>query len=303
MLARHALLVLGLLAMLAGAALSVVWLRLPQVTTVQRSTVRPVATVTVLVAARPLSRGTLLRPDDMKWRQVLEAEVGPADIVRGGANDKDFVGAVVRRPFRADDPLRVGDLVMPTDRDFLVAALAPGDRAVSINVNASTSDAGLILPGDYVDVILTQVFPAQATTDAGHRSVGETILRNVRVLATDQRVDTRAKLPSTGALAGGAHVPKTITLEVTEKQARMLLVAEQLGRVQLVLRGAEGASQPAPAEGAGTGPVWGADVSEAIGKPAGGGKEKSTEQWSIDVMRGSKTERQCITPAGLVPCR
>ena len=65
----------------------------------------------------------------------------------------------------------------PGDHGFLAAVLAAGMRAVTVGVDATTGAAGLIWPGDRVDLILTQTIQA-ATTAAwpsgrgGNRAVG-----------------------------------------------------------------------------------------------------------------------------------
>ena len=205
MLTRGVILGLGMLALLAGLALSFLWYR--------QSTVGPAPPVvamipakTVLVAAHAMPAGTLLRPGDMSWDEKPAAAVVGADIVRGSVPDAEFVGAVTRRAFAAREPLTAAELAKPGDREFLIAALGPGRRAVSINVDAVKSTAGLVAPGDHVDVILTQTFAAQAS-DPAHRSVGETVLRDLRVIAVDQTISPVASKPGDGrnALGEAAH--------------------------------------------------------------------------------------------------
>ena len=71
----------------------------------------------------------------------------------------------------------------PGDRGFLAAALGPGMRAVTVPVSAKTGVAGFVFPGDRVDLVLTQT----VTGDDGQPlKAAETVLRNLRVLATDQ---------------------------------------------------------------------------------------------------------------------
>ena len=160
--------------------------------------------------------GTLLRRGDMAWEEVPQFVVG-ADIVRGSASETDFLGAATRRAFAAREPLTTAELAKPGDREFLVAALGASFRAVSINVDAVQSTAGLVLPGDRVDVILTQTFGAQIA-DVAHRTVGETVLRDLRVIAVDQTLGPSSKPIHVRNTLGEVHMPKTVTLEVTERQ-------------------------------------------------------------------------------------
>ena len=93
--------------------------------------------------------------------------------------------AIFRRG--ATEPLEGDTVIQPGDRGFLAAALAPGMRAVTVPVQMQNSVAGFIFPGDHVDVMLTQSVAGGG--DGPHLKVSETILRTMRVLATDQRTN------------------------------------------------------------------------------------------------------------------
>ena len=76
----------------------------------------------------------------------------------------------------------MSDVLRPTDGGFLAAVLAPNHRAVSVAVDAVSGTAGLIWPGDRVDLILTQTND-EAGVPLGRRTFGETVLRDLRVIA------------------------------------------------------------------------------------------------------------------------
>src|SRR4029453_6613498 len=128
-----------------------------------------------------------------------------------GQPDSDMsklLGTVVRYPITAGQPVTRGALVGPQDRGFLAAALGPGMRAVTVPVNASTGVAGFVFPGDHVDIVLTQ--SVEGGGDGPELKASETIVRNVRVLATDQRISEKD--------ADGKAEVKTfanVTIEVT----------------------------------------------------------------------------------------
>jgi pilus assembly protein CpaB len=256
------------------------------------------ATEEILVATRALSAGTLLRGEDLDWKVVPAAAVLPGSYRRGQIATTDLVGAVVRHDFANGEALIASALVRPDDRGFLGAVLLAGDRAVSIAVDAPESASGLLLPGDKVDVILTQSFGDGAGTP-GHRSVGETILRDIRVVAVDQTLSPPAKpVSSTLQSTVESRIPKTVTLEVTERNAEKLLVAVQLGKVELAIRALTpaGSSQPSDEIIAAT---WASDVSPALlstGTRAPGVAPPEAKTGSppphvgIEIMRGSKVE-------------
>ena len=85
-----------------------------------------------------------------------------------------------------NQPVTRGALIRPGERGFLAAALAPGMRAVTVAVSATSGVAGFVFPGDRVDIVLTQ--EVEGGGDGAALRVSETIIRNIRVLAVDQRI-------------------------------------------------------------------------------------------------------------------
>ena len=96
-------------------------------------------------------------------------------------------------------------------------------------MNAATGVAGFVFPGDHVDLVLTQ--SVSGGGDGAALKVSETIVRNVRVLATDQRFTDKDE--------DGKTLIKTfsnVTLEVTPRIAEKIAVADSLGKLSLSLR-------------------------------------------------------------------
>lgn len=221
-------------------------------------TVAPAPKVRMLVAARPLSIGTLLKDDDLREMEISGDAVPDGAFVGGAESLAELRGALLRRFVDPNTPIIRTDVLRPRDRGFLAAVLRPGTRAISIGVDVVTGASGLIWPGDEVDLILTQNLQqqGQGAESAGRRVVGETILAAVRVIAVDQQIS------HSGSDATAARVvARTVTLEVTPEQAERVAVAMQLGRISLVVRSIEGvpeASGPRPSL------VFGSDVSSAL---------------------------------------
>src|SRR4051794_6808304 len=175
--------------LLATAALGLMayTMNLPKpVVEVTESTPAPTPRIVgYFVAARPLARGTLARDEDFAVHSV------PADSVPTGAiHDTPDAkiglrGSLVSRFVDAGSPVTLQDVLRPRDRGFLASVLAPNTRAISIKVDAASGVSGLIWPGDYVDVISTQV-----TDKAGlaHDTLTETVVHNVRIVAIDQEM-------------------------------------------------------------------------------------------------------------------
>lgn len=187
---------------------------------------QPVDATRVLVASRDLPTGSFVKPEHLRWQSWPNGHVAESYLVHGEAREDDVLGAVVRRGIVAGEPISIGRIVKPGDRGFLAAVLGAGYRALAVPVDAASGIAGLIFPGDRVDIILSHSVGGAAQGQAVRRAA-ETVLTNVRVLALDQRVDDQN---------GDPKLAKTATLEVTPKQAELLAVVRELGHLSLSLR-------------------------------------------------------------------
>lgn len=213
-----------------------------------------------LTAAHAVPAGTLARDEDYADKAVPAHDLPPHAIVDTPEARGALRGALVRHYVDAGAPITEADILRPRDRGFLAAVLAPGTRALSIGVDAVSGVAGLIWPGDRVDVILTQ----QIDHGGGgpRRDVlGETVLRDARVIAVDQEIVQGAS--PTSSVAG--KLARTVTLQVSGGDAERLAVAQRLGRLELAIRAA--ADLPATA-GEGGHTVHGADVSPELATTA-----------------------------------
>ena len=181
----------------------------------------------VLVAAQDLMPGQFVKPDRLCWQAWPDEALAESYVVKGERPAEDFSGAVVRTRLPVGAPVTEGQIVRPGDQGFLAAVLTPGNRAVSVPVSATTGIAGFIFPGDRVDLILSHSIDQGSDQDRIQRKVSETVLRDIRVLAIDQRTEEADGKPQIG---------KTATLEVNPRQAEMVAVVEQVGRLSLSLR-------------------------------------------------------------------
>jgi pilus assembly protein CpaB len=165
------------------------------------------------VAAHPLPAGTLARDEDFEVRSE------PSDSVPSGAIPATpdakirLRGSLVRKFVDTGSPVTSQDVLRPGDRGFLASILAPGKRAISINVDAESGVSWLIRPGDYVDVVLTQEIDKADLdkADLAHRAYGtlsETVLHNIRIIAIDQEIVQGE--PANNAPANNATAPKPV---------------------------------------------------------------------------------------------
>ncbi|MDJ0391281.1 Flp pilus assembly protein CpaB [Roseomonas sp. E05] len=193
----------------------------------------PPVRIRVLVAARPLLAGSLLKEEDLAVREVPPGSASEAALRDSPEERAALRGAMLRQYLEAGALLSRDDVLRPRDRGFLAAVLRPGMRAISVGVDAVTGTAGLIWPGDQVDLILTQELePAQAPL--GRRVFAETVLTDIRVIAVDQKL-TQGASGDTAA----RDIARTVTLEVSARQAERVAVAGRLGRLSVTVRAME----------------------------------------------------------------
>ncbi|MDR3522887.1 MAG: Flp pilus assembly protein CpaB [Acetobacteraceae bacterium] len=227
--------------------------------------------VAVIVAAHPLRAGTLLKLDDVSVVKLAPNAV-PDNAMRGGdATLAELKGSMLRRALHDREPLLDADILHATDRGFLAAVLAPGMRAITVAVDSVTGAAGLISPGDHVDVLLIQTID-DATRPAGQRVAAQTVLNDIRVIAIDQRM-VEGEGPESGSKPA-----TTVTLEVASEQAERVVVAGKIGRLSLVVRSAEAGADVAIGQHV----TWASDVSPALLSPTPSGPSHV-----VRVYRGS----------------
>lgn len=221
----------------------------------------PVRFKEVLVAAGPVTVGEFVRPESFRWQAWPDVEVPATFFVKGERDPVDLEGAVARRPLDTGEPVTEAALVKPGERGFLAAVLAPGMRAISVPVDDASSNAGLIYPGDHVDLLLSQTLTA-TNDSASARRVAETVLEDVRVLAMGRRIKPHEDPDLSSA---GTQI-RTVTLEVTPEGAEAVALVTDLGRLSISLRSlATPAEMAAPRTTAAARRLtWDADVAKAL---------------------------------------
>jgi pilus assembly protein CpaB len=207
--------------------------------------------VEVLVAGKVLRKGTELSKGDLVWKTWPEDAVFKGAIVRkGGKKADEVLKGKIDRSFSEGEAVVRSAIISGKGND-VVARLDPGERAVSIKVNAAAMVAGFIAPGSYVDVILTYKKrvvigdDSPAVDELVSRNIdkmaSETILENVRVLAIDQKAERGGE--------DKVKVGKTVTLAVPIRDAEKLALASEMGDITLAMRGVgdEVANEAGPA--------------------------------------------------------
>jgi pilus assembly protein CpaB len=262
----------------------------------------------ILVAAADLPAGLLLRDADLGWKTLPKSE-RPDGALLQGTPAAAVSGALLRHPLKAGNALLAADLIRPDTPGFLAAALKPGMRAVSVPVDDVSGNAGLIQPGDYVDMILTQHLGPRGDLDAAgiRRVVSETVVEHARIIAVGSSFqrDTDASKSSRA---------RTVTIEVSPRAAEAVTVAAQIGSLSLALRSfavadrnaAQVSAEQAGASvvawenrphGAISGPVWGSDVSRVLDRreapaPSQAAEPNSNNPRRLLILRGGQKQEQ-----------
>lgn len=232
---RKIMLIVGALVIAIGAAFGVNQMMRGAAAPSARAAAAPEITgPMILVATRQLPVGTIIGPDSFRFQPWPKELVEQAYFMKDKTDVNTLVGTVVRHAITAGQPLTQGALVHPDDRGFLAAALGPGMRAITVKVSREEGVAGFVFPGDRVDVMLAQKLSVDTENSSypdDELYTAETIIRNVRVLATDQRYNAEDETGKTPVRTFGS-----VTLEATPEIAEKIAVAQDMGKLSLALR-------------------------------------------------------------------
>jgi pilus assembly protein CpaB len=210
---RNRLLMIGFVALAMGAFVSFFVYR-----NLEGGRSRAVPGEDVLVAANDLQVGTKIEEKDVKYVHFASSEL-PAGVF----HRKDrLLGRGVILPISRGEFILTNKLAAENAGYGLPSLIPPGMRAVSVRVNDTTSVAGFVLPGTRVDVLLT------GSPEGGSQTETTTVLENVAVLATGQKLERNA--------AGEPQTTPVITLLVSPDDAQKLTLATNQGKIQLALR-------------------------------------------------------------------
>lgn len=210
----------------------------------------------VVVAKSPIRQRTEIT------KEMLELKSVPTNTLISGAftTVDDVVGKVTKLPLEVNEQVTTASVVATdgtSSAEALSLVVPNGRRGFSITANQVKTAGGLILPGDYVDVVWVccpagiewggrAVDGAETSTDAV--ILARTIVQNVQVAAVAQQIVSSGPVASgdgTGidddpvAAEQGDQEPEaiTITLLVSPEQAHVLLMAELTGELRAGLRG------------------------------------------------------------------
>lgn len=182
-------------------------------------------TVPVLVADMDLNFGDLLTQQSVRLVDMPEDALplgSYADFGQLFINPELPTVALTR--IVANEPVLDFKISGPGGRGSLSAIISEDMRAVAIRVNDVAGVGGFIVPGDYVDVMMTRDLDPKKP---GGEKVTSLLVQKLKVLGTDQNSDQQAP---------GPQVVQTVTLEVENEEAQKLILGMTVGKLSLTLR-------------------------------------------------------------------
>jgi pilus assembly protein CpaB len=169
----------------------------------------------VVVAAMEIPFGTKVEPRHLKTITL------PRNAPVGDHYERtdQVVGLIALQKVIAGEILLKERFADRNAGSTLAAIVKPDMRAVTVRVDDVIGVAGFLMPGNHVDVVAARMVNQLAET--------RTVLRGLNVLAVDQTASQDKDQPV---------VVRAVTLEVSPKQAEVLVKAREEGRIQLTLR-------------------------------------------------------------------
>jgi len=189
--------------------------------------------VKVLIAVKPIDRGAVIVDDMIATREVPSAYVEDRAIKE--SERAKIMGLRIGNQVLAQQTLMWTDLASNEEQRDLSGLIQPGSRAVTIRTSRDDSNAALIRPGDYVDVI--SVMPDGAAQGAAEHLSSVVLMQRVLVLASGLSVSPQESLDPAGSSIRFNNSDSTLlTLSVSLQEAQVLALAAEKGRLAVVLR-------------------------------------------------------------------
>jgi len=201
--------------------------------------------VPVLTINSDIHAGQPIGSHHLVWSLISTASANNlvGIILRENFDIKKLNESIARVALKKGDFLRLDSFVLPEHGDYLTMALKKNKRAIAIKVDAKAAIAGLVNPGDFVDVMFFHQLEKRDDQDnwvVASSGSARQIVTNVRLLAVDRDIKPKSTVDNE---LGESQQEKfneqsTVTLEVSVLEAEKLALAQELGQLSLLLRSA-----------------------------------------------------------------
>lgn len=192
--------------------------------------------VPVLVAKKDIPAGFTISAESLEVNMVPKQFVQPQAVT---SLDR-IAGMVAVAPISKGEQITLSKLRWPQEAagGSLAAATPVGKRAITIAVDNIAGLAGMIKPGDYVDVVALLAVPVQ--TQEGKQASQAAVMplfQNVLILAVGQETGISAQPESRYAKAAEKkEVSPLITLALSPQEANLIAFVQEQGKLRLILR-------------------------------------------------------------------
>lgn len=198
-----------------------------------KDSVTNVKTKKVAIAAVRIPAQTLITAEKVAFKAL------PIEYVHGSAVSdlSQVVGYTSRAEIEAGETILQTKLApKESTRNTLAYTVPLGMRAISISVNEQTGVAGLLKPGDRVDVLGTvdiEITSADPNVNTVKETKTHVILQNAPVLAVGANFNASG---STGGEEQAKEQGKTVTLAVPPDRMQLVAHLANKGKLFLTLR-------------------------------------------------------------------
>lgn len=201
------------------------------------------ATSAVVVAKTDIAARTKITADMLEVKLVSQDSVSESSY----ADPAQVVGQVTRFPITANQQLLSSQVITTAGASATSRALSytipAGKRAFAVQASDLATAGGLILPGDYIDILA--VYDIKFEDDEEEEAyLVQTILQNIEVLAISQTVvdtvggdaATTSNQRSRNTEAKPDPEASTYTLALTPEQVQQMFLAESNATIRFALR-------------------------------------------------------------------
>jgi pilus assembly protein CpaB len=187
--------------------------------------------VRIVVARRNIPAN---EPLEVEW---VAARPVPKKFVHANSIYPEEVDLIISRelvyPIRAGDPILWMDFKGGERYRGFSTMIKEGERAMTVRVDETSSIAGLIQPGDHIDILGTFKRISESRDLKNEPETTITLLQNVVVLAIGQITSARSGMSTDRSESG------MLTILVTPEEGALLIHAQRVGKLHNVLRNPE----------------------------------------------------------------
>jgi len=188
----------------------------------------------VLVAKKDIPEQTPITAGDLAFKQV------PLEYIQPGAvtSFEQVMGQIASGPIAAEEQILSSKLLPPGNVGKTLSEITPeGKRAITVTVDNISNIAGLLKPGDYVDIFALIALPkrsiSQAKEELDPRLIS--LFQGVQVLAMGN--DLFASKSKTKE--NSSAIAPTVTFALTPQEAALLSFVQEHGKIKLALRSSQ----------------------------------------------------------------